>query len=431
MSKFISILFLILFLMLSANYTLKADNEISDTINYTQKKNLIENNLEIIKNNLVYESDTFLDLAKLTLNLSKKINYKNGICNSYRYIGDIYKIRNINDSAIYYYKKGINLSYDNCNERISFYWNLSILHRITGNYSEALEMSLRAKELIESGKVDQYKYKVYNLLALSYQSLMEYDLALSYFEKTAEMALQEQDTAFSGVIYANIGRLLYDLEKYDESLEFFKKGTKIEKEYKLWGSLGNSYTVIANIFLKTEQLDSARFYLFKATDLHQKSNNKQGLTHTLLGVSQYYFKTQDYKNALFHLNITIRYAQSYNLKRILSDAHQLKAKIFAEQKKYEDAYKEFERFFDIYSTLYDVKKINQVKALEQRLNQQEKESEIVALELKKQKTINILLFIIIGLILLVASFISFYLFRMKQLRVLKQIIHSYIYILPE
>ncbi len=414
MAKRTYILLLILHLILTADFTLKAENELNDSTKVRDKKTLIENNLKAIRNNLVFETDSFLDLAKQTLKLSKEINYNNAICEAYLFLGDIYKIRNINDSAIYNYNNGIQFADDNCDKLINFYWNLANLYRITGNYSEALEMSLRAKEIVESGKTNKYIYQTYNLLGLSYQSLMEYELAQTYFEKTALLALHVGDTAFSGVIYANIGKLLYDQEKYDESLKYFEKGVKIENKFELWGSLGNSYTIIANIFMQKELLDSAKHYLFLATDLQKKSNNKQGLPYTLLGVSQYYYKIHEYNNAIFHLDITIDYAESYNQKSVLSKAHHLKAKIFAQQKRYEEAYKEFEQFFMIYNELYDVKKINKAKALEQQLIQQAKESELVSLELKKQKTINILLSVIIGLIIIVAGVITYYLIRVKQ-----------------
>lgn len=414
MGKLTYILFSISILLSFFNLSLKAENEINDTINISRKKNLIENNLNTIKNNLVYETDSFLNLAKNTLKLSKEINYRKGVCAAYSYIGDIYKIRNLNDSAIYYYKTGVQFADDNCNQLVSYYWNLANLYRITGNYSEALETSLRAKEIVESGKTEKYSYQIYNLLALSYQSLMEYDLAQRYFEKTADLALEKGDTAFSGVVYSNIGKLLYDQERFNESLIFFYKGIKIEKQFELWGSLGNSYTIIANIFLKTELLDSAIHYLNESTELHKRTNNKIGLTYTLVGVSKYYFKINDFKNALFYLDLTISYADSFNLKSILSESHQLKAEIFAQQKKYEQAYKEFELFFNIYSEVYDVKKINKAKALEQQLIQQAKESEMFELELKKQKTINLLLFVIIGLIIIVGGIITYYLIRVKQ-----------------
>ena len=162
-------------------------------------------------------------------------------------------------------------------------------------------------------------------------------------------------------------------------------------------------------------LDSARIYLFQASDLHRKTNNLAGLSNTLMSVSEYYYLLNDFENALFHLNLTIEHAQNMNSKRILKEAFLLKSKIDAQQDNFKEAYLNFQKFFEIHSSMYDVEKINQAKALEQRLLQQEKENDLVELELQKQKTINWLLLSSVSLAVLIGVVILIYLFRLRKL----------------
>lgn len=380
-----------------------ANTDISDSKDTLRQKKieLINQNLHVIQENLSNEADSFLVLSRQSMIQSKDINYINGINRSKLYLAQIYRTRNHYDSAVYYYEEGLKSNFNNYDLKAQFYRDLINTYRIRGDYSIALEKSINLKELVESGKTTKSFYFAYNLLALSYQTLMEYDLAEKYYKKSIELALKGGSEAYAGIVLANMGKLYYEQNKLDIALNYFEKGVKIEEKYELNANAGNSYNTIANIYLKKELLDSAYHYLLKAEAYNNKSNNRIGLVHTLMGVSNYFFQIGDFDNALFHIERTINYATNIELNSVLSDALYLKSKIEANQNNYREAYQNLNEFFETYKIIYDVKKINKAKALEHRIMQQEKEKELVELELKKQKTINRLFFIIGGLLIVI------------------------------
>jgi len=409
---------LLLFISLISFNNLKSNNlENNDSTRLNKETQIINNYFEIINSNISIGSDSILNLAKTTLGLSNQNKYKYGISHSYNFIGEIYKLRHRNDSAIFYYELGVKHTKKNYDLLADFYWNLSNLYHLTGDFSKSLEYSLNLKELIEYDKTRKYYYSAYNLLAVSYQNLMEYELARVNFEKSAKLALIDSNEAFAGVIFANIGKLFFDQGLLDSSLEYFEKGIKIEEEYNLYQSMGNSYTVIAQIYLEKEIMDTARIYLTKGLENLRKAKSKIGITNNLMIVSKYYYLIDDIANAEFHLKKTITYATELNSKSTLSKAYKLSALINAKKRDYYKAYEDFEKFFEIHNQLFDVQKINKAKAIEQKLIQQEKENEIVAVQLEKQKTINILLIVIVALGLFVALIILFYLIKFKKMNV--------------
>lgn len=369
--------------------------EINDSTNVSSEIKKIDKNITFLSSSANLDNDSIINLIRNTLELSLKNNYAKGTNYSYYQLGIYFLNKSANDSAIFFFKKGLENEIYDKELYTDYNWYLANALRITGEYSEALERSLTLKRFIESGKINKYNYQIYNLLALSYQTLMEYNLAQKNFELAAKLAIENNNEAYAGTIYSNIGKLLYDQNKNNEALEYFKKGTALEKKYNLLENLANSYTVIANIFLKENQLDSAKSYLFIASDINRKSNNKVGLTYTLLAISKYHYLNEDYSSALNHLELTINYSTKFNIKRVLCDAYNLQAKIFEKQDKYREAYEAFSQFYNIYSQLYDVQEINKAKALEQKLIQQEKESQLFELELEKQKTISTLLLIVV------------------------------------
>lgn len=390
--------------------------------NDTIPKQNINHKLEIIQNNLVFENDSIIKLAQETLKLSKQTNNLEGIYYSNFYLGKIYQLRNYNDNAIFYYKESLKNQALAEELQAKSYMELSNILRITGNYSSALEYALKVKDIVEHSESTIKSYSVYNLLALSYQNLMEFTLAQKNFELAAKLALEQNNEGYAGVVYANIGKLLYDQNKYDEALQHFEKGTQLEAKHNLKSNLANSYVIIAQILMHKGMLDSARYYLFKATELNQETNNKIGLTNTLMSVSNYYYITKNYSNALSHLEATIQNASKYRLKGILSDAYKLKAEIKAEQNNFKEAYENFLLFYQTYNQIYNFKDLNKVKSLEHLLIEKERENDLYELKLDKQETINRLIIIIGSLAFMVALFILVYLFQIKKLN--KELLYS-------
>ncbi|MCD4834015.1 MAG: tetratricopeptide repeat protein [Bacteroidales bacterium] len=411
--KFILVVFIFLY-----PFNIKSinnNNSGNDSTNIANKLGLIDNNIQIISKNYHIKSDSILKLAKHTLELSIENNYQNGINQSYFYIARMFDIQNIKDSAIYYYESGLEEEFTDINMKADFLRYLTGAYRFIGNYSASLKNCLLLKDFVESGKTTKYSYQIYNLLALSYKALMEYDLAFQNFEKSAQLALENDNEAFAGVVYANIGNLFYEQNRLKEALEYFAKGIILEEKHGLYGNAGNSYTVIANIYLKLEKSDSSFLYLQKADNYNTKYNNDVGLAYTHFTFGKYYFQKGDYETSIDYLKRTIDYASKNHLNVLLSDSYKLMSEINAIQGNFKDAYKNFDNFYKIYIDIYDVEKINKAKAIEQRLIQQKKENELFELELKKQKTINTLLIIIVSLSLVVGIVILIYLFQFKKL----------------
>ena len=386
-----------------------------DTLHLSENISKIDKNLDFISHNLVFKDDSILLLALKTIELSEQFGYEKGINYSYVYIGDIFKIRNNYDSAIYYYEKGISTIKNNNDLKAEYYWNLSDIYRITGNLSASLENALNLKSLNENNLTTKYNYKVYNLLALSYQSLMEYELAKINFKKSADLAIVDSNFAYAGVIYSNIGKLLFNQDSLKEALSYFKEGMKLEEQYQIYGSLANSCVIVAEIYTKLNQLDSTYSCLVKSIKYAKQSKNKVTLTNVLYAASKYYFQIKDYSSCKWHLDRTIENAKQFNLNIILSEAYMLRSKLNELYKDYKNAYADLENSYSIHSKIYDVKEINKVKALEQKLLQQEKQTQLIELELKKQKTINLLLYLIAFLSVSIGILAIIFVIRLKRL----------------
>lgn len=395
------------FVLYSTLFFIIIFSKIDNILAYNNTKDTLQNEiltidrtLDLISENLSLDTNSYLNLIHHVHANAKVINYQSGINRSNLFLAKSFKAQNLYDSAIYYYETGLENSFEDYDLKAEFLRDLADTYRIMGEYSLAMEISLNLKELAENKEIKNKIYSIYNLLALSYQTLMEYPLAKKYYKYSLEQALQDNNQAYAGVVLANIGKLYYEQNQLDSALFYFDRGVKIEEKYELFANAGNSYNSIANIYFKKEILDSAYFYLLKAVELNNKSNNKVGLVYTLMGLSNYYYQIGDLNIADKHIEKTIEFAHEIKLNSVLSEALYLKSKINAKLNDYKEAYNSFNNFFETYKNIYNVKEINENKALEYHLAQQKKEKELVELELKKQRTINRLFFIIGGLLII-------------------------------
>lgn len=412
--KFIILLLIFIYPINLYTYNYKIN---PDTVNIKNQNKQIDKNIELIIQNQKIENDSFLLLAKQTLSLARKQKYQNGINLSYFYIARIYKRRNNTDSANHYYIEG--LKYDIIDKDLYSYFlgDLAEIFRLTGNYSSSLEKSLTLKELIESNQTKKNAYQVYNLLALNYMELMQYDLAFTNFTKSAELALLNNNEAYAGVIYSNIGNLYYKQHKINEAIEYFAKGTKLEKKYKLFRNLGNSYNVIADIYLKLNKLDSTQYYLEEAKAINLKSNNTRGLARTYYEYSEFDLKNNKVDSAIFYLNKTINIASKQNANTLLKDAYLSLSEIYAKRNDFEKAYYYHDLFFNMHSIIFNVEKINKVKSIEHSLIQEQKERELIELQLNKQKTISRLFLTVLILAFLASAIALIYIVQFKKLNI--------------
>jgi len=413
---FISTFILILILIFIFPQSLKSDNENAEQLVLQKQSKKIDAALEIIKKNQDYNNDSILLFAKETLKQAKDYRYQHGINCVYFQIARIYHLRNNSDSAERYYNEGLENEFYNTNLYSDFLWYSASLNRVTGNLSAALEKSLTLKSLVESNQIKREAYQMYNLLALSYLGLMEYDLALRNFKKSAELALLKDNEAFAGVVYANTGKLFYDQYKINEALVYLLKGAKIEEKYGLFSNFGNSCNIIADIYLKLNNESQAYYYLQKAKENNIKSN-RIGLSKTYFVYSEVHSKKNSIDSAIHYLNKSIEIAEMHSANSILKDAYLSLSKIYTKKKDYNKAYFYHDKFFMVHNKMYNVKKISKAKALEQKLIHQQKESELIELKLKKQETINRLKNVIIVIGLVGAFIILFYLIRFKKLNI--------------
>ncbi|MEE4196249.1 MAG: tetratricopeptide repeat-containing sensor histidine kinase [Bacteroidales bacterium] len=394
-----------------------------DTSNNIQQIEIINNNIEFLRQNISKPHDSLKKVINQTIQLSLAENYSYGLAWNYFLLGRFYQLKEKNDSAIIYYQKAWPLVKAQQESRLVYAVSIGLgnIFWETGNYSSGLELTLEAEQYFEQHNAIENKYDLLNLIALNYEGLFQYQKALEYFNRAIESARKFQQEDFEGVILSNLGRLYFKQGDYQKALYSIRKGVKLEEKNLFFSSAGRSYTMMANAFLQLQQYDSTLVYLKKAYAHNINTDDKVGLARTYLGYGEYYYQINQHSTSVDYLFKAIEVGDPIQLDHEILTSFKLLANNFEETGNISKSNEYLKKYFSLYQQIYNVERLNQLNSLEHRLKLQIKENQIHKLKIKEEEqTIQYLTFITIAGLLFIILLLIFIFFYRRNNQLLKQ-----------
>jgi len=265
--------------------------------------------------------------------------------NCYLYIGE-------HEEAWVNYDKGLALleDSDDLNARVHFLNNAAITRELLGEYPEAIQNYLHAKEHAEQIQNNKFSAWIIYNLGNVYYSLGDYQKALDYHLETLSF-FQDMNNGKETARALTILALLYDqIGDKKIALIYYKRSYRFLEKI---GSVKEQDQVLHNIAGTLNQLGdfkNALEYYLKAQELEQKSNEKERLTETLDNIGVLYLKTSDPETALTYHDK----AQEMSLK-VGDTIEQVRSllhigDVYAEKGEYEQAKKQYVQALQITQT---------------------------------------------------------------------------------
>jgi signal transduction histidine kinase len=222
-----------------------------------------------------YNADSLHLLAEKGLKLSRQTDYPRGESLSNMYLAQYYSDRGNSDSAITYFRKGLELASKIGADELY----LSILNCISGEYE--------------------------------YQG--DYARALNGYLLALERAVEQEELLLQSVINENIANLYASQKYYDESLQYYDKVRRLND------SLGNeiaqaeTMSNLASVYADMDKLEYAMFNVNRSIDIFEKQHILDWLAFAYETKGKVYLKKYNYNWALYW------YHQSEMLHRELDD----------------------------------------------------------------------------------------------------------------
>lgn len=292
-----------------------------DSLKQLVKKNKKENNIKVDHYNLLAKSylnaypDSIFYFAEKSEKLAKKINYIDGLAESFRhqgtyfyFQGDLEKSKAYLDSSLTYFKKAENLRGE-----LSVYNNKGLIYKNSGqiklaieNYNLALNGNRKLKDTI--GILN-------NLINLAngYSTIANYEKSKDLFEEALSLALKTENQQEIASIYNGLGILEERKGEFDHAIELHLKAIEFYYKSNFKSNIAITYNNLANIETKQGNYISSINYFKKALEIAEEIGRKRLQGIFLNNIGNNYLQLGDYEKALNYYSSSMQITEKVDL----------------------------------------------------------------------------------------------------------------------
>ena len=223
---------------------------------------------------LKVDSTKGFQYSQKALQISKKINWKEGIASSNFSIGAHYGENLVFDKAFYHYNQAIKNTNDkHLLSRINAALGQSYL--IQSNYTKALEYFHKSLKICENIKNTRGEIMALTYIGSLYSGLRDDKKALSYYLRGLDLSKKNNDDSFLSGLYRGIAVVYSDLADYEKALKNFEKAYAISIKKQDLRSQANILSDIALVYLNMENFEQAIAFSKKSLTLNEKVSIKK------------------------------------------------------------------------------------------------------------------------------------------------------------
>ncbi|HQQ01839.1 MAG TPA: tetratricopeptide repeat protein [Bacteroidales bacterium] len=235
------------------------------------------------------------------------------------------------DSAIYYAQinKVINRKYGSWSNYIQSMQNLGLLYLQNRMYDSAVQEFAKAISIsddqiknLEHGSAEYYQLlrrdaDLHRLLALGWQNMGRFKLALQEIQRGITMAMMCNDLQLQASIFTDMSQILQKQGVYERALEYLVKAVKIYEKLGETLMIANTYQIIGKIYIENNDYINAYRFLKNSLRLHQSLDNKAGLATIYNDLGSLKRLTKETDSAQYY------YKQSLQINKLLSNQQEL------------------------------------------------------------------------------------------------------------
>lgn len=173
-------------------------------------------------------------------------------------------------------------------------------HLNTSDYEKALSYAEKSKQLADKLKYIEGLSVAHNIIGNIKYSQSDFPAALANYEASLKICLELADSAGMAIVYINLGNVNHAMGDYENALANYFKALSIREE--LGDELGCApiYNNIAIFYMAKNNLDKALEYYQKALLMSEKAGDKLGLAGTHANIGLVYTRFGEYQKAIEH-----------------------------------------------------------------------------------------------------------------------------------
>lgn len=416
-------------------YRLKGDYQKSEefhskALEFDQKRNFRKGMALSLNNlgNLDYSQGNLeraIQRYSRSLSIRQDINDLNGVASSLNNLGLVYKVQGDYDRALAYYQNALEI-FKRIGDKVGIanaHNNMGIIYRKQGNLELALENLTSAHALFdELGNKVGLALAMNNIGNVFFQQ-GDHDKALEFFNSSLRTSEEIGDIPATANKLMNIGGFYATVGDAEKALELNNKALKIQREIGDTEGRVNSLKNIGSIY--HEQLkddEKALEFLLQSLDAAKRLGQSDNSTNTLFTIGTIYKEQGKPQQAIDYLERSLKAAKRTTSVEDIQLAYSKLSEVYADQGDFKTSYdyqKSNELLQDSLDKVVNQRDLAEMQARfesvaqERELELMNKEREVQAEVLQRQKLLKNFLIAVAILVLLMAMLI-YSRYRTKQ-----------------
>ena len=333
--------------------------------------------------------------VNLALELSRKLNYQEGLAQTYMQLGFLHDDIGKYDKALEFYEKSlaIRIELDDKRGIAIMNNNIGIIYKEQGRYPEALERYHKALVIAKRASIYGPMENAYNNIGIIHDVLKNYPEAIKFFTKALEIATGLGNKMGIAGSYNNLGIIYDKMGDYSTSLVFFQKTLSLYDELEYQGpDRATAYNNIGFIYYQHPDLElSPKASFLKSLEYYEMSlktrehiGDQEGMAVSFMNIGNSYTGLSQYNLALDYLNRALLLANSigspYRQKEILQSL----ASLYESKGDHQKSLKYYKHYTQIEDSLFNEEKRMALGKLEAK-----HEFEIAEAERKREEEANL------------------------------------------
>jgi two-component system, NarL family, sensor kinase len=411
---------LVLFLcpiLLTAQENQKADSLLQSLRTAKQDTNKVKLLFSIADEFENSEPHRSLGYVTKARELSRELNYRQGILRSYRHAAYIYSLVSKFDSVILNNRQVYDMvknTKDTFNIGVSLY-NIGIGYRYLSDLDSAVEYILQGSRMLENKGYHNIEATINDGLQSLYYTLIQFDKAIVYGKKAVELARKLENQMTLCAALSNLGLSYVEKGFLEDARAAYLESLGIAEKNNIKVTAATVLNNLCEIAIREKKYGLIKGYAEKSILLSTETGDNGALAVAKIAMGVYHLTRREFAEAELFTQEALNYTNTNTLMDARSSAVVLYAEIAFAKHDFDTGFALVRQAGRLQSEIFNQSMQQKEAAMRIRYETEKKDSQIKlqAADIKQKEIYNYLL---IGgaLTLLIISLLSYRTYRQKQ-----------------
>ncbi len=401
-----------------------------DSLEKELKKVTTDTSKLLLLDDLVWEN-LYSDITKSekysteALKISSAISNRKYFARAHHNIATVFLQKNQNDSAVYHFKRAIDIyqSIGMYEKSAGSYNGIGNAYLYQGIFEKSLENYLKSIRLLENNESNKQKIGLITInIGIVYFNLNNFNKAIEYYQKGLDIANELRDSLTIARCYNNLGNIYKTQTNFAKAEGYFITAAKIFKSNGELYNLANCYCGLGSIQMNKKRYDEAMNYYQKAFDIYKDLKSDDGMAAVYFDFGGLLKIQGRYDEAIKNIENSIRLSRKISSLNRTMEGYDLLHATYAKLNDDKKAYQALKMYVQVRDSMLNKENTENVARLQTIYETEKKEQELIAkdAEIKKniaelsKKTVQRNAFLFGGIITLLLMIVTFRGYRQKK-----------------